>query len=74
MTLHVYARPAQPLVRYVDFTLVGMGWTRRRATFRTPPRVMRQCRKCGRRRWAKNLSVRVYCDMTDVFCTEGCRP
>ena len=68
MTVHIYTAPGQPLTRYVDHNLPG-----RSRVYRTPPRSVWQCRKCGARRWAKNLRVQVYYDAFIVFCAGGCR-
>jgi len=65
--LHVYVNPRQPLTKYVDHNFP------KPQTFRTNPRKKFSCMVCGRRRWAKNLVVQVYYDMTRITCKEGHR-
>jgi len=70
MTVHLYARPFQPLTKYVDHVLVGMGFSVRKATRRNHPRKLFRCWICKRLRWAKNLTVQVYYDEMVISCRE----
>jgi len=64
-TVHVYVSPRQPLTKYVDHNFP------KPMKFRTNPRKKFSCDACGRRRWAKNLVIQVYYDMSRISCAEG---
>lgn len=72
-SIHIYTAPRQPLTRYVDQTLIGMGFSRRKATFRHHPREQVRCHTCQQLRWAKNLTVYTYYDRLHIACREGCK-
>lgn len=72
-TLHLYTKPLVPLTAsHVvqldmdarnDMTLPGM-----------KPHALAWCRKCRRRRLAKNLVAQYYYDDTYIWCAEPCSP
>lgn len=65
--LHVYTTDIQPLTNYVDTNFdPAMRFTQN-------PRKLYHCHECGRRRWAKNLSIQVYYDSLRVFCADPVR-
>lgn len=70
-TLHIYTARRQPLTRYVDPILREMG--ARRFMFRTNPRSQVRCHDCKHLRYARNLRIQVYYDMSRIFCADGCR-
>jgi hypothetical protein len=72
VSLHIYRAENQPLTRYRDTVLLGMGY--RRCWFRHHPRDQMRCHVCGRRRWAKNLRIQVYYDSSVISCRGECWP
>ena len=66
MSVHVFSARVQPATRY-RIDVDGA----RPFIVRFSPRRQLCCRNCGKRRWAKYLSVQVYYDMTAVFCSDG---
>ncbi len=62
MVVHIYHARIQPLVKYTDDNLETP------LLFTTHYRKVYPCGRCGRRRWAQNLSIQVYYDCTLIFC------
>ncbi len=65
--LHVFTTPAQPMTIFYDRNVeppMKFTYSFRRVFY---------CHKCGRRRWAKNLSIQVYYDGDYVFCSKTTR-
>ena len=63
-TLHVFRAKIQALVSYTDTNFDSP------MKFTTNPRSQYYCYTCGRRRWAKNLSIQCYYDGCRIFCAE----
>lgn len=63
---HLFTAATQPAHDYVDPTTGTriMG---------DPRNNTMRCRKCGRRRWAKNLVVQAYYDAIYVWCATPCK-
>lgn len=61
---HIYRANAQPATRWrPPFDDAP--------TFRNSPRKQLRCFTCGRRRYARNLTVHAYCDGVYFFCRAG---
>ena len=63
--IHLYTAKSQPAVNFINETVEGDPM---RFTF--PSRRLFCCQRCGRPRWAKNLSVQVFYDGVRFFCTD----
>jgi hypothetical protein len=68
--VHVYFETGQPLVRY-RYDLDLPNGKRKRFWVRIKPRSQWKCHECGARRWAKNLRIHVYYDMSVITCAGG---
>lgn len=64
---HIYTAAKQPLTRYYDGNC-GVS-----ICFTHDEREVFTCHDCGRRRWAKNMTIQVYYDMSVIACREGHR-
>lgn len=65
--VHVYSARSQPMTKYVDRNC------KRPITVTHGEREVFMCSMCDRRRWAKNLMIQVYYDMSVIACREGHR-
>ena len=69
MSIHIYTTHSQPLTRWRLGTNIlpkPSKW------FIENPRSQHVCHFCYRTRYARNLSIKVYYDKSDVYCTGGC--
>lgn len=62
---HIFLSDSQPATSFVD----DCDGTRHRCT--NPPGRLLWCRKCGKRRPARNLIVQCYYDDRRYFCVKG---
>jgi hypothetical protein len=65
MNVHVFVESAQPATAYRD-----SHGPMPKKVWRCNPRRLIHCHLCGRKRWAKNMVVKVYYDCSQYFCRE----
>ena len=77
-TLHIFDRPRQPAIRWLDYVNVPMTkrgvvvtWSRRRFVHTNKPGTLLPTFCCRRRRPARNLDVKAFYDGVYVYCRSG---
>jgi hypothetical protein len=66
--VHIFIEKAQKATSFVD------RHGPKPVRIRIDPRCQVYCFDCDRRRWAKNMAVRVYYDCTRFYCSPCCPP